>query len=170
MIVSETLLKEIFTQLPPYLDSKSRSFPIKYEWGDQDDLLLFLKTTKDNKYPLVWLANGEQTVDRMTHSLTRKCRLILAKDSKNVTNRNPTVFNTEFINCLNHLLENVLKCLERSAVTTIIGEYTERREANYTEEDKTKATDFWNVIVLDITVRFEEKANGESKCINTIKF
>jgi hypothetical protein len=170
MIVSETLLKEIFAQLPPYKDSNDRSFPIKYEWGNQSDLLLFLKTTKDNKYPLVWLANGDQTVDRMSNSLTRKCRLILAKDSKNVTNRNPTVFNTEFINCLNPLLENVLKCLERSGVTTIIGEHTERREANYTEEDKTKGNDFWNVIVLDITIRFEEKANGEAKCINTIKF
>lgn len=164
MIVTETLLKSIFNQLPNYIDSNSKDFPIKFEWGDQEDLLLFLKTIKGNKYPLVWLVNGEQTTNRVQNAVTRKCRFILAKDSKNVTNRNPTVWNTEFTNCLNPLLENVLKALESSGVTGIEAEFVERREANYTEENLQKATDFWNVIVLDITIRFKDG------CINLIKF
>jgi len=170
MIVSETILRDIFSQLPSYIDSNSKLFPIRYEWGDQPDLLLFLKTIKDNKYPLVWLVNGDETVDRVRHTLTRRCRLILAKDSQHVTNRNPTVWDTEFVNCLNPLLENVLKALDRSGVTTILSIENQRREANYTEEDLTKATDFWNVIVLDINVLFKEKSDGTAQCINTIKF
>ena len=166
MIVTETILREIFSQLPNYKEK----YPIRYEWGDQADLLLFLKSISGNKYPLVWLVSGEQTVNRYSHSVERKCRLILAKDSKNVTNRNPTVWDSEFVTALNPLLDNVLKSLERSGVTAIIGDFTERREANYTEEDLTKAFDFWNVIVLDITIRFEEKANGQPKCIKQIKF
>lgn len=170
MIVSETILREIFAQLPPYIDSNSKSFVIKYEWGDQADLILFLKQIAGNKYPLVWLVNGDQSPDRYAHSLTRRCRLIIAKDSKHVANRNPTVWDTEFNNCLNPLLENVYKALERSGVTSIVSIENERREANYTEEDNTKATDFWNVIILDITLKFIEKSDGTAQCINTIKF
>ena len=170
MIVSETILRDIFSQLPAYTDGNDKDFPIRYEWGDQPDLILFLKQISGNKYPLVWLVNGSQTVDRTAHSLTRKCRLILAKDSKHVDNRNPKVWDTEFVNCLNPLLENVLKALDRSGVTTIVGEFEETRNANYTEEDLLKATDFWNVIVLDITIRFDEKADGTPQCIKTIKF
>jgi len=170
MIVTETILREIFAQLPPYIDGNAKSFPIKYEWGDQADLILFLKQIAGNKYPLVWLVNGDQSPDRYAHTLTRKCRLILAKDSKHVTNRNPTVWDTEFNNCLNPLLENVYKALERSGVTMIVSTENERREANYTEEDLLKATDFWNVIILDITLKFTEKSDGTSQCINTIKF
>jgi len=170
MIVSETILREIFAQLPPYTDSNDKDFPIRYEWGDQADLILYLKQIAGNKYPLIWLVNGSQTIDRTAHSLTRKCRLLLAKDSKHVTNRNPTVWDTEFTTCLNPLLDNVLKALERSGVTTIIGTFDENRSANYTEEDLLKATDFWNVIVLDITIKFDEKADGTPNCIKTIKF
>lgn len=164
MIVTETLLKEIFSQLPYFIDGNNREFPIRYEWGDQADLLLFLKTISGNKYPLIWLVNGEQTTDRTKSIVTRKCRFIIAKDSKNVTNRNPTVWNDEFVNSLNPLLENVLRALEASGATEIIGGFVERREANYTEENLMKATDFWNVIVLDITVQFKDR------CLNQIKF
>lgn len=170
MIVTETVLKEIFSQLPPYIDGNNKSFPIKYEWGDQADLILFLNQIKGNKYPLIWLVSGDERPDIVTHSLTRRCRFILAKDSKHVTNRNPTVWDTEFKECLNPLLENVLKALERSGVTTILSIENQRREANYTEEDLTKATDFWNVIILDINIKVVEKSDGTPQCINTIKF
>lgn len=170
MIVTETILREIFSQLPDYIDGNSKSFPIRYEWGDQPDLILYLKQIAGNKYPLIWLVSGDQSVDRYAYKVERRCRLILAKDSKHVTNRNPKVWDTEFANCLNPLLENVYKALERSGVTSILSIENERREANYTEEDLLKATDFWNVIILDITLLFTEKADGTPQCINTIKF
>lgn len=170
MIITEDILTEIFGQLPPYKDSKSKDFPIRFEWGDQPDLLLYLRTMAGNKYPLVWLVSGEEIANKSTHSLTRQCRFILAKDSKNVESRNPTVWKKEFDTCLNPLLKNVIKALERSGVTTILNEYNVRREANYTEEDQTKATDFWNVVVLDVNIRFTEKSDGTPQCINTIKF
>lgn len=170
MIIVEDILDKVFVQLPPYIDSNSKSFPIRFEWGDQPDLLLYLKTISGNKYPLIWLVSNDEKVSRYAHTLTKQCRLILAKDSKHVTNRNPTVWKTEFKDCLNPLLENVLIALEKSGVTMILNEYTTRREANYTEEDQTKATDFWNVIVLDIELKFTEKSDGTEQCINTIKF
>ena len=170
MIIVEDILTEIFSQLPPYKDSNSKDFPIRFEWGDQPDLLLYLRTISGNKYPLIWLVSNEETVSRYAHTLQRQCRLILAKDSKHVASRNPTLWKTEFKECLNPLLENVLIALERSGVTMIIDTYRSFRSANYTEEDQTKATDFWNVIVLDINIQFTEKADGTSQCINQIKF
>jgi hypothetical protein len=41
-------LKSIFSQLPDY-----KGYPIRYEWGDQRDLILYLKTISGNKYPLI---------------------------------------------------------------------------------------------------------------------
>jgi len=170
MIVTETLLKEIFSQLPPYKDSNEKEFPIRFEWGNQNDLILFLSKISGNKYPLIWLVEGLQDVDRYAHQVDRKCRLIIAKDCKKVTDRNPTVWNNEFVTALNPLLSNVLKAIERSGVTSIVGNHTEDRRANYTEEDLAKAIDFWNVIILDITIKFIEKSDGTAQCINTIKF
>jgi len=169
MIVTETILGSIFEQLPVYVGN-NKNVPIRFEWGDQADLILYLKQIAGNKYPLVWLVNGDQAVDRYGHKVTRRCRFILAKDSQHVTNRNPKVWETEFVECLNPLLANVYKALEASGVTTIVSIENERREANYTEEDLLKCTDFWNVIILDITLRFEEKSDGTPQCIKTIKF
>lgn len=166
MIVSETKLRELFALLPPYIDGNAKSFPIRYEWGDQSDLILFLKTIAGNKYPLIWLVEGDEKVDRITNSLTRKCRFILAKDSKHIENRNPLVWDTEFEDCLNPLLKNVLTLFDRSGITTILDTHTVRRVANYTEEDLMKATDFWNVIVLDIDLAIDGR-----RCINNnLKF
>lgn len=164
MIVTEVLLRSIFKQLPKLVDSNGKEFTVNFEWGDQTDLIQFLKTISGNKYPLVWLVSGNQTVDRQRNTVSRKCRFIIAKDSKNVTNRNPTVWDNDFKDYLNPILENVLKALESSGATEIKGEFTETRDANYTEENLMKATDYWNVIVLDITVLFKDR------CINTIKF
>lgn len=174
MIVVEEICEEIFKQLPAYKDSKNKELPIRYEWGSEKDLVLFLKTISGNKYPLVWLVQGRQSDDIIHHSSERRMRLILAKNSDQKENRNPTVFKSDFKNCLNPLLKNVITCLNKSGVTTIIGgEMEVDRRANYTEESnesKTFTIDYWNAIILDITVRFQEKANGQPLCINKIIF
>ena len=171
MIVIEEILAQIFTQIPKYKDKNNNEFSIKYEWGSEKDLTLFLKTISGNKYPLVWLVQGKQTDNIREHNSERRLRLIIAKNSDQKENRNPTVFKSDFKYCLNPLYENVLKCLEKSGVSSIIndGDVEVERRANYTEESnesKTFAIDYWNAIILDIDVRFEEKSNGQPKCIN----
>ena len=67
----------------------------------------------------------------------------------------------------------MITSLEKSGVTYIKGgSYKTRRLANYSETDgkEASAIDNWNVIVLEATVVFTEKADGTSQCINTIKF
>lgn len=173
MIIVEDILRQIFSQLPPATEG-IKSFPIKFEWGGEKDLNLYIKNA-EQKYPLIWLVQGRETHSMYSNNAEKPLRLIIAKNSSHVTSRNPQVWDTEFTQYLNPILENVIKAFERSGVTTIMrdGEYDVERRANYTEEsseDKTKTIDFWNVIILEITIRFEEKANGEPKCINQIKF
>lgn len=170
MIVVEKILQEIFSQLPPVIRG-SKSFDIKFEWGNEKDLVLYLKEAKI-KYPLIWLVESKENHFISSNSVEKNLRLIIAKDSQHVTNRNPTVWNTEFDEVLNPILENVITAFKKSGVTTILNNnsYEVEKRANYTENEKAKAIDFWNVIILDIKIRFEEKANGQPKCINTIKF
>jgi len=175
MIVEETLLRTVFSQLPPYTAADTKSYQIRYEWGSQKDLLLFIQKQTGNKYPLVWLEEGESEQSDTMHKSTKQARLFLAKNSENKTARNPTVWDSEFVDCLNPLLKNVITALRKSGVTTIDESrmWKVKRRANFTEvsnEDLAKAMDIWNVIVLDIFIIFTEKANGEPDCIKTIKF
>jgi len=179
MIVVETLLREIFSQIPDvvYTDVNrgENSLKVNFGWGSEKDLILYLKSLQGNKYPLIWLVQGNRQSDSLyTGKTSKRIKLIIAKNSEHKTNINPTVWDTEFVEMLNPLYDKVLKCLERSGVTKIVdGLYDTDRRANYTEEaleDKTYAIDIWNVIVFEANVNFYEKANGEPMCIHKIKF
>jgi len=173
MIVPETLLREIFSQIPDvvYTDVNrgETSIPVKYHWGGQDDLNLYMKQESGNTTPLIWLVQGSKD-EMQAGDLTRDIKLILAKSSEHKTSMNPIVWDTEFVNFLNPLLENVIKALERSGVTQPEGrKYSVYREANYSEyerEGKTKTIDHWNVIILECTLLLNENF----QCINTINF
>lgn len=173
MIVVETVLREIFTQLPQAtIDSKQ--YPIRFSWGSQKDCNLHIASIKStNKYPLIWLVQGIEEGDFANHKVERNIRLLIAKNSQRPTSTNPPVWDSEFENVLNPLLKNVITALTKSGVTTIIGStYKIERRANYSETDEknTYTIDNWNVIVFEAKVRFEEKADGTPLCINTIRF
>lgn len=179
MIVVETLLREIFSQIPD-ISYAGKMYPVKFHWGNQDDLNLYMKTEYGNPTPLIWLVEAEDGCNDNAHSLERRIALRVAKSSEHKTDRNPIVWDSEFSQVLNPLLDKVIQCLNKSGVTTIVGgEYRKRLRANYSEyerttEGKTKSEtltiDHWNVIYFEATVRFLEKANGEPLCINEIYF
>ena len=165
MIVVETLLKEIFSQLPQVPDSSDKLFKPKFNWGSQNALNLFIATTKE-KYPLIWLVESEEKAILYPENVERTVRLILAKNSNHITNTNPIIWDTEYTKTLNPLLDYVLRALESSGATNIVGgTYTANRISNYSEETKkNKTADVWNVIVFEAKVRFTKN------CINQIKF
>lgn len=174
MIVVETLLKDIFSQIPTVVDSNGKEFPVKFHWGGQEDLNLYMKQESGNKTPLIWLVEGKDSDKGDKHILERNVTLIIAKNSAHKTARNPVVWESEFETYLIPLFEKVLKCLTSSGVTRIInGEYDKTLRANYSEEEsgnETKTIDHWNVIVFDARLVFEENPNGTPKCINQIYF
>lgn len=163
-MTTETFLEELFLQLPPVtIDGKQ--YPVNFEWGSQDDLNLFMTQKLGNKYPLIWLVQDRE--HHVKQETDRPIKLILAVNSKHKTNRNPTVWKTEFREVLDPLLENVKIAFKRNGVSrTKDEEFYVYREANYSEDEKNKTIDHWNVITLEFNLFFD----GVNQCINTINF
>ena len=168
MTTTEDILRELFEQLPDVKDSNDNLFKVKFNWGNQDDLNLFLSQFKSTtKYPLIWLVDGEDNIDLYSTEINRKARLIIAKQSIHQTNTNPIVWDSEFRDVLNPLLENVLKCLNESGKTMIKnGIHKIKRDANYSDKSAISATiDPWNIIILDFDLVI-----FTYQCFHTIKF
>ena len=169
MIVVETLLREIFSQIPD-IDYAGKQWPVKYHWGGQDDLNLYMQTEAGNQTPLIWLVNDK--VSFKSSEADSRIKIIIAKSSENKGERNPIVWDSEFVQVLNPLLEKVIKCFQQSGITTIVNQsYDVYREANYSEYAKgekgvTKTIDHWNVIIFESNINF----NSITSCVQTINF
>ena len=163
MIVVEEHLKNIFDQLPLI-----KGFKPKFNWGSQDTLNLYLSQLKQtNKYPLIWLVESPDNIGMYSKTIEKSVKLIIAKQSVHVTNTNPIIWETEFKEVLNPLLDNVIKALERSTITEIKdSKYKIQRITNYSEDNgkNAKTIDNWNVIILELDVYFKEN------CLKQIKF
>lgn len=163
MIVVENSLKLIFDQLPLI-----SNFKPKFNWGSQDTLNLYISQLKQtNKYPLIWLVESPDNVGLYTKKVEKSVKLIIAKQSVHATSTNPIIWETEFNDVLNPLLENVIKALERSTITEIKdSKYKIQRISNYSEDNgkNAKTIDNWNVIILELDVYFNDN------CLKPIKF
>lgn len=173
MIIKEEILQELFSQLPKVVDSNNKEFTIKFNWGSQQNLMLFLKNLGNSeKYPLIWLVESNDEIDVQAHELVSNVKLIIAKQSLNENALNPKIWETEFKNTLNPILNNVITCFEKSGVTFLEGKLKVTKRANYSEDGgKSSFTiDNWNVIIFESKVIFHEKSNRQKKQINQIKF
>lgn len=171
--VVETFLEELFSQIPDIMYG-GKSYKVKFGWGNQDDLNLYMKTEAGNKTPLIWLVQDRTRIKSTEAS--RRVKLVLAKSSEHKKSRNPIVWKSEFTDVLNPLFANVLKCFEKSGITTIVNqEYDVYREANYCEYERTEkgqqktenmTIDHWNVIIFEGDILFRNIGN----CIPQINF
>jgi len=168
-MTTESVLKSLFDQLPNIVDGNLNEFKPKFNWGNQNALNLFLKQfDKTTKYPLIWLIEGEDIENNITHEISRNgCRLFISKLSVHKTNTNPIIWETEFETVLDPLLENVKTCLLKGGLTSVKDSvFKVKRLANYSEKDKIEATiDPWNVIILDFDLIIRKKG-----CLKTITF
>jgi len=168
MSTTEDILRELFSQLPKVKDSNDNEFEVKFNWGNQDDLNLFLSQLKKTvKYPLIWLVDGTDNITAIPSTIERKIKLFVAKQSIHKTNTNPIVWDSEFKNTLNPLLDNIVTAFTKCDLTFIKDDsYSVKRDANYSGKDVISTTiDPWNVIIFecDLTIY-------PNKCMNKIKF
>lgn len=161
MIIVEDRLRDLFAQLPSI-----NGFKPKFNWGSQDTLNLYLSQLKQtNKYPLIWLVENPENVT--LRSVEKSVKLIIAKQSVHTKNTNPIIWDTEFKEVLNPVLENVLKALDRSTITEIKSDkWKVQRISNYSEDNgkNAKTIDNWNVIILELDVYFN------SNCLRPVTF
>lgn len=159
-MTTESVLRELFDQLPNVIDGNLNEFKPKFNWGNQNALNLFLSQFKSTtKYPLIWLIEGEDVENSINKTITRNTRLFIAKQSIHQTNTNPIIWDTEFENVLNPLLENVKTALISGGVTEVKDRnFKIRRLANYSDKEQISATiDPWNVIILDFELIIRTK-------------
>ena len=163
MIAIETILKEVFDQLPPYTVGP-QSVPIRFESGKEIDLVKYLDNVSGSLYPLIWLDKTNGNYNSSANLQKTNLRLFIAKNSNNREGRSFNVIQSdEFTQCLNPITDNVIKALEQSGVVYFDSKNIGlERRANYTESNnKSKAIDFWNVIILEI-----ESTIKANRCVN----
>lgn len=171
MRMPEEILESLFALLPEAKFSNNATATINFGWGSQKDLNKYLKLKgSKRKYPLIWLVNSTETENVMAKTIDKKCRLLIAINSEKMANINPTIWDSDFKITLNPIKDNVLIALDNSGATQItnVNNIGIERVPNYPYEgsEETQAIDIWNVIVLDVDVRF----NDFSTCFNTIQF
>ncbi len=164
-MTTESNLKALFEQLPMAKDSNAKEFKVLFNWGNQNALNLFLSQFKEKtKYPLLWLIEGQDVEDTIAKTITRQnTKLFIAKQSIHTTNTNPIIWESEFKDVLDPVLENVKTALLSGGNTNVLNrQFKVTRLANYSNSDAIKKTiDPWNVIILEFDL--ETYTRG---CIN----
>jgi hypothetical protein len=164
MIIFEEQLARIVDVLPPFIGSDSVEFPINYNWGTIEDLNKYLLLPTDvSKYPLIWLANGQDTHDLREPSVKRNARIIIATRSLNVDELNPYQYQNDFKVILQPIVDNLLNFISISQISRYNKEDVKtERKPNYSvtyrkdNENKTEIgqIDVWNAIILDVEISF----------------
>lgn len=163
-MTTESNLEQLFDKLPPAKDSGGKDFKVRFNWGNQNALNLFLSQFKEKtKYPLIWLIEGEDTEDTIAKTIRRPVKLFIAKQSTHQTNTNPIIWDSEFKNTLDPIYENVKTALISGGNTNVIDRiFKAKRLANFSDKDTiAKTIDPWNVIIVEFDL--ETYTRG---CIN----
>lgn len=167
MICFEEKLREL-VDLMPDLVNDNGTFPIRYDWGTQDVLNKFLLISENvSKYPLIWLVTGKDSDDLLRDRVTRNTRLVIAVNSLNPDAFNEKQYQTDYVNIIIPIYQNLIKLLERSGASKIIDSSVDKElRPNYSVNDNGKGLiTIWNALVLDLRIELT------NKCLNTnIKF
>lgn len=165
MIVFETKLAELLDTLP-LMNVNNNDYKVFFNWGTEEVLNKYLALPDmQSRYPLIWLANSEDTYKTGTNFVRRdNARLILAMHSDKVDYFNPEVFNTDYEVVLNPLLDNVLKALKNSSISRMDLDYKVQRLPNYSVNNNNQTLDVWNALILDCSIELT------NNCLQPIKY
>lgn len=165
MILVESRLKELFPTLPNITDIDSVEHKPKFDFGTEEDLIVFINDNRDgniNTYPLIWVQTPFQTESKEPR-LNCKLKLILAVNS-NSTLTNAERLEISFKPILVPLFENVIKSFNRCGFITLRNRDKEKRTNffNYgvkeTGEKNTvsQTTDIWDAIKFECEIEMSD--------------
>lgn len=158
MIVFEDVISNIIKQIP----ADSEGFKPKFHWGGQDELNRYI-ALKSQPYPLIWMMEGLEKHDLKGY-VSKDARFIIATRELKVERLNDVRLRESFDKVLNPLLDRLVEGFRKSQTTDLNLDIQVSKYPNYSEKEKNKTIDLWDAIVLDCTIR------ANNKCQNTIKW
>lgn len=173
VISVENTLEAIFDQLPvmKYTDSSTNKYKPKFDYGDNKDLLSFLKLKgkeREDPYPLIWLEYPFMETHYDNKMEAKGISLILAvKTNTSMTNRQR--LKETYRNVINPLFDNVRHSLKMGNIVNVSGIYQGKKFPNYSssqldEEHKTVA--IWDAFKITFDIEIVSDIN----CLRPIKF
>jgi hypothetical protein len=167
MIVFEDQLARIVEVLPtPTINEISK--PIFFNWGTETVLANYLTLSKGSQFPLIWLAEGQDTNDLREPSVSRNARIVILYQSQAPSEFNPYQHEWDYNIILQPIADNLLTALTQSGISRYDDKNVRvQRVKNYSMNTTEDSLVFiCNAIVIDIDLIF----SGVSSCIQTIKF
>lgn len=168
MIVFETRLGELVELLPPHINPISLTeLSIKYGWGTQDELNKYLALPRaDSPYPLIWLTVAKDKEDLNEPRVYRQSRILIATVSDKQSEMNPFIYQTDYLQVLVPVANNLIKALQQSGISQITdNEIDKEFIPNYSVRENNGQVDVWNVLMLECEIAFTSQ-----QCLNKIFF
>lgn len=164
MIVFEDQLARIVEILPKVIVG-SQEATIKYNWGTETILANYLVEKGKLSFPLIWLAEGQDTNNLREPSVSRNARIVILHESQLPSEFNPYQHEYDYKLILQPICDNLLTALTNSGISRYDNTtFKTQRIKNYSMRNEIESLVFvCNAIVLDIDLTF----SGISSCINT---
>lgn len=164
MIIAESRLGDIFATLPEVADLDANLFKPRYDFGSEEDLLVFINDNRDakvNTYPLIWVQTPLRVKGQMPR-LSVKLNLIMATCSSSDL-PNTERLRVSFTPLLIPVYENVIKAFNRSGFTKLMNRENEVRTHfyNYGVQGKSQGTDIWDALKLECEIEMSDCAQRE---------
>lgn len=166
MIIFEDQLARIIEVLPP-LTNGTLTQKINFGWGTEEVLTRYLTIAGKVSFPLIWLAESDDTNDLREPSVKRNARIIILYESQAPSEFNAYQHAYDYDIILQPILDNLLTALEQSGISRYDNEkFKTRRVKNYSMRENESLVFICNAIVLDAEITF----SGQSTCLQTIQF
>ena len=167
MIVFEDQLARIVEVLPtPTINEIEK--PIFFNWGTETRLAEYLTLSRGENFPLIWLAEGQDTNDLREPSVTRNARIVILYQSQCPNEFNPYQHEWDYNIILQPIADNLMTALTQSGISRYDDKSVKvQRVKNYAMNTTEDSLVFiCNAIVIDIDLTF----SGISSCIQKINF
>jgi hypothetical protein len=137
-IIVEDRFQEIFNYIPDMkFDVTKPAYPIKFAYGDEDELMIYLKTRETESvrpYPLIWLVYPLNEKHLKTRVELRSASLILAVDTTKA-GLNTERIKLNYKTILIPLYGNIVKALTRANIVNLKHEFDIIKFPNYSQEN-----------------------------------
>jgi hypothetical protein len=179
MIVFETEFGRLVDQIPPIVDAKGNEFPVKYNWGNKDDLFAYLKIAKTNAFPLIWVENTPDIHNLRENSVFRNARINVISIAQVPAEFNPYQYQYDFKEILQPIADKVIDAIKQSGIAMLnMANVNTSRVTKFSLQEVDKSlTYICNAIVMDFDVKIVKIKSGsqsggqiDESCLNNINF